>query len=155
MTIVPLPLSLSQIVAQVKNTLASDPSHCFFLEGYSQGAAATVGALSQLTGANFDAVKGVFLIGDPRHTAGLACNVDASGGKTTASATGLESYQGGIPSNWVSKTLDVCISGDGVCSTQTGFGITATHLMYPYNTQVQSMGAKFGTVVLKGETYSP
>jgi hypothetical protein len=30
---------------------------------------------SGLTGNAFNAVKGVFLIGDPEHKAGLACNV--------------------------------------------------------------------------------
>jgi pimeloyl-ACP methyl ester carboxylesterase len=98
----------ADIVNHITTTLASDPSHCFILEGYSQGAAATVNALSQLTGAKFNAVKGVFLIGNPEHKSGLACNVDTNGGTTTKYVNGLSSYQGSIPSNWVSKTLDVC-----------------------------------------------
>jgi hypothetical protein len=98
----------SDIVNHITTTLASDPSHCFILEGYSQGAAATVNAMSQLTGAKFTAVKGVFLIGNPEHKSGLACNVDTNGGTTTKYVNGLSVYQGGIPSTWVSKTLDVC-----------------------------------------------
>lgn len=97
------------IVNKVQTTLASNPNECFILEGYSQGAAATVNALSQLTGANMNAVKGVFLIGDPEHKSGLACNVDTMGGTTTRNVNGLSAFgSNGIPSNWVSKSLDVC-----------------------------------------------
>lgn len=100
--------------------------------------------MPKLTGANFDAVKGVFLVGDPYHKAGLACNVDGSGGSTTKSASGLSAYTGvSIPSNWVSKTLDVCLYGDGVCDTASGVGITATHLTYGSNSNVQNLGTKF------------
>lgn len=139
------------IVNKVKSTLAQSPSTCFILEGYSQGAAATVNALSQLTGANFDAVKGVILIGDPQHKPNLACNVDGNGGKTTAAASGISYYgSGGIPSNWVSKSLDICIYGDGVCDRSSGYGITAQHLQYPNNANVQSMGANFAIKALQG-----
>ncbi len=83
---------------------------CFILEGYSQGAAATVNALPKITGAAFTAVKGVFLIGDPEHKSGLTCNVDNNGGTTTRNVNGLSALlSSGIPSNWISKTLDVCI----------------------------------------------
>lgn len=99
-----------QIINHITTTLQTNPNMCFILEGYSQGAAATVNAMSQLTGASFNAVKGVFLIGDPEHKAGLACNVDSTGGTTTLNVNGLEAYGAsyGVPSNWVSKTLDVC-----------------------------------------------
>lgn len=93
---------------------------CFILEGYSQGAAATVNAMPKLTGASFNAVKGVFLIGDPEHKSGLACNVDSTGGTTTKNVNGLEAYQGGIPSNWVSKTLDVCAYVSSLSSPESG-----------------------------------
>lgn len=67
-------------------------------------------ALPRLTGAAFTAVKGVFLIGNPDHKSGLACNVDNRGGTTTRNVNGLSAtLSAGIPSNWVSKTLDVCI----------------------------------------------
>lgn len=100
----------ADIVRQVRAGLSQNPAQCFILEGYSQGAAATTNALSQLTGASFDAVKGVFLIGNPLHKAGLACNVDQNGGTTTRNTRGISAgLGGGIPSNWVSKTLDVCI----------------------------------------------
>lgn len=88
--------------------MKSNPNRCFILEGYSQGAAATVDAMSKITGANFDAVKGVFLIGNPHHKSGLACNVDSNGGTTTKNVNGLTVLVGSIPANWVSKTLDVC-----------------------------------------------
>lgn len=98
----------NDIVRKVESTLASNPDECFILEGYSQGAAATTNALSRLTGASFDAVKGVFLIGNPEHRSGLACNVDTNGGTTTRNVNGLSAALGGIPNEWVSKTLDVC-----------------------------------------------
>jgi hypothetical protein len=103
-------LGTRDIVNKITSTLRTSPNECFILEGYSQGAQATVNALSQLTGASFDAVKGVFLIGDPAHKSGLACNVDNNGGTTTRDVDGLSGrYAAGIPSNWIAKTLDVCI----------------------------------------------
>jgi hypothetical protein len=60
----------ADIVRKVQSTLSSNPNECFILEGYSQGAAATTNALPKLTGASFNAVKGVFLIGNPEHRSG-------------------------------------------------------------------------------------
>lgn len=98
-----------QLINQVGKILGQDASECLILEGYSQGATVVVDALRQLTGPSFDAVKGVFLIGDTRHEPGLACNVDMQGGDKTKDATGLLYEDGnGIPQNWVSKTIDVC-----------------------------------------------
>jgi hypothetical protein len=163
-------LGTNDIVRKVKSTLATNPNECFLLEGYSQGAAATVNALSQLTGTAFDAVKGVFLIGDPEHRAGLACNTDTNGGDTTNNVNGLSAALGGIPANWVSKTLDVCNfvsrhgtniaqknrhltfrpQGDGVCDTTHGFGINAQHLAYPTSASTQQLGTNFGVKALQG-----
>lgn len=99
-----------QIINRIQTILASNPSECIILEGYSQGAAATVNALPRLTGASFDAVKGVFLIGNPTHKAGLTCNVDNRGGTTTRNVNGLSARaSAGVPATWVGKTLDVCI----------------------------------------------
>jgi hypothetical protein len=98
------------IINKITSTLRSNPDECFILEGYSQGAAATTNALPKLTGASFDAVKGVFLIGNPEHKSGLTCNVDNNGGTTTRNVNGLSAFgSASIPSDWVSKTLDVCI----------------------------------------------
>ncbi|EMC96088.1 carbohydrate esterase family 5 protein [Baudoinia panamericana UAMH 10762] len=139
------------IVNHINSGLASNPNMCFILEGYSQGAAATVNALPKITGAAFTAVRGVFLIGNPEHKAGLACNVDANGGTTTLNVNGLSAYgSNGIPSNWVSKTLDVCAFGDGVCDTKDGYGINAQHLSYPSSTSVQNLGTTFVEGKLKG-----
>lgn len=98
------------IINHIKTTLSSNPNECFILEGYSQGAAATVNALVQLTGTANTAVKGVFLIGDPLHKAGLSCNVDSNGGTTTRNVNGISEYYGSnsIPSGFVSRSLDVC-----------------------------------------------
>lgn len=101
---------MTQIINKIQTTLQTSPNECFILEGYSQGAAATVNALPRLTGASFTAVKGVFLIGDPQHKSGLVCNVDNNNGTTTRNVNGLSAAgAAGIPSNWISKTLDVCI----------------------------------------------
>lgn len=132
------------IVSQISSTLSTNPNECFILEGYSQGAAATTNAMPKLTGASFDAVKGVFLIGNPLHKSGLACNVDNKGGDTTKNVRGLSAgLGGGIPNEWVGKTLDVCIYGDGVCDTTHGFGINAQHLQYSRDSSTQTLGTEF------------
>ena len=97
------------IIRYITTTLSTDPQHCFVLEGYSQGAKSTVQAMPSLTGANFDAVKAVCLIGNPYHKAGLACNVDLDGGDSTLNVDGKAlTSDNATPDNWVSKTLDVC-----------------------------------------------
>ena len=98
------------ILNHMESTLADDPAHCFILEGYSQGAAATTNALNKLPSSDprFDAVKGVFLIGNPMHTSGLECNVDTTGGDSTKNVDGLSVALGRVPAEWVPKTLDVC-----------------------------------------------
>ncbi|WRT69550.1 uncharacterized protein IL334_006537 [Kwoniella shivajii] len=133
----------ADIVKKINSTLQTDPAHCFILQGYSQGAAGTTNALSKLTGASFNAVKGVFLIGNPEHRSGLACNVDTKGGTTTKNVNGLSYKLGGIPANWVNKTLDVCNYGDGVCDTAHGYGITVQHLAYPRDASTQNQGTAF------------
>ncbi|KAK4953827.1 hypothetical protein LTR10_008431 [Elasticomyces elasticus] len=140
----------ADIVREINAVLAQRPNECFILEGYSQGAAATVNAMSKITGAAFTAVRGVFLIGDPEHRSGLACNVDQNGGTTTKNVNGLSAALGGIPSNWISKTLDVCNYGDGVCDTTHGYGINAQHLAYPTSTSVQNLGTQFVVGKLRG-----
>jgi hypothetical protein len=78
------------------------------------GAAATVNALQQLaaSSAGGQAVKAVFLVGDPFHLPGKESNEDQSGGKTNAGAYGIEAFRaaGGIPAAWDSsgKVLDIC-----------------------------------------------
>lgn len=68
-----------------------------------------------------DAVKAVLLIGNPERVKGLKCNIDNNGGTTTRDVEGQ--YYGaaagivpptttiskGVPSQWVDKTLDVCL----------------------------------------------
>lgn len=98
-----------QIINHIRQTLTSNPSECFILEGYSQGAAATVDAMNQLSsGSEFKAIRGVFLVGDPRHKAGLSCNVDINGGDSTRNVDGVEAGDPTIPSAYVSKSMDVC-----------------------------------------------
>ncbi len=97
-----------QIVKKVKELVAQNPAECIILQGYSQGASATCDALPELTGPAFDAVKGVVLLGNPEHRPDLTCNVDLYGGKSTRKAVGFFGTKGGIPSEWASKSLDVC-----------------------------------------------
>jgi hypothetical protein len=97
------------IISHITSVLSSDPGHCFVLEGYSQGAKSTVQAMPSLTGEMFDAVKAVFLIGNPYHKAGLGCNVDIEGGESTLDVDGKSlTADNAIPDNWVGKTMDVC-----------------------------------------------
>lgn len=98
----------NDIVRKVRDTLDDNPDECFVLEGYSLGATATCDALPKLTGQSFRAVKAVFLIGNPEHRAGLDSNVDSIGGGSTRSSNGILASRGGIPEDWVSKTMDVC-----------------------------------------------
>jgi hypothetical protein len=103
------------IVNTITQTLQKNKNECFILQGYSQGAAATVNAMPQISGASFDAVKAVVLIGDPMHKPNLACNVDNMGGSSTKGASGISAALGkGIPQEWVGKTLDICISVSGL-----------------------------------------
>ncbi|KAK3116504.1 hypothetical protein LTR53_003048 [Teratosphaeriaceae sp. CCFEE 6253] len=138
------------IINQITTQLRANPNRCFVLEGYSQGAAATTNALPDLTGAAFDAAKAVFLIGNPLHQSGLACNVDQNGGTTTRNVRGISAgLGGGIPANWVSRTLDVCNYGDGVCDTTHGSGINSAHLAYPRLASVQSLGTDYVVAALR------
>jgi len=88
-------------------------------------------------------VKAVLMLGNPQHKAGLACNVDSKGGNSTFESNGVSVMDGGIPSQWISRTLDICADGDGVCD-YTGDGvITGPHLSYIGDEDVQKMGAAF------------
>lgn len=104
----------SDIVSKIADLVKFDPAHCVILQGYSQGAAATTHALPLLSGASADAVKGVFMIGNPLHRPGLASNVDPKGGNSTTSAVGLEAkvftQATSIPDAFINRTLDVCLS---------------------------------------------
>ncbi|KAJ4154909.1 hypothetical protein LMH87_000180 [Akanthomyces muscarius] len=143
------------IINQIHSTLATNADECFILEGYSQGATATVDALGNLTDAAFAAVKGVFLIGDPVHKAGLACNVDMAGGNSTFDVDGVfiaAGLKAGIPSDWVPKTLDVCNYGDGICDTKHGDGITIEHIEYIMDEGVHKLGAEFILKQLQGKS---
>lgn len=97
------------IVRHIHNTLDDNPDECFVLEGYSLGATATVEALPRLTGDSFHAVKAMFLFGNPEHRAGLECNIDGMGGSSTRNSNGILSSRGGLPEDWISKTMDVCV----------------------------------------------
>ncbi|KAJ6781198.1 hypothetical protein PWT90_07837 [Aphanocladium album] len=151
-------IGTEDIVNYISSTLASTPDECFILQGYSQGAIATIDALPLLTGASFDAVKGVFLIGNPYRKPGLACNVDVNGGSSTVDSKGVLVFLNAtraVPDDWVSKTLDVCNYGDGVCDSEHGVGITVGHMDYITSLSVQGMGAGFALRQLSGAFTTP
>ncbi|OAQ98089.1 hypothetical protein LLEC1_06708, partial [Akanthomyces lecanii] len=146
-------IGTEDILKHLNSTLNSSPDECFIVQGYSQGAAATVGALPYITGAAFDAVKGVFLIGNPLHKAAPACNVDINGGTSTLDVNGAFIFPNTtlrVPDSWVSKTLDVGNFGDGVCDSTHGKGITVEHYDYITNFSVQGIGAGFALRQLTG-----
>ena len=98
------------ILREIECKLNQDPEHCFILQGYSLGATVTISTLPNITGPAFDAVRGLFVIGNPVHTPGLGCNFDNALGTSTRNTTGfLAGQYPGIPEDWVSKTLDICI----------------------------------------------
>ncbi|KAF2771274.1 alpha/beta-hydrolase [Teratosphaeria nubilosa] len=135
---------VADIVNKITTTLQSNAGECFFLEGYSLGAAVTTNALPKLSGAAAAAVKGVFMFGNSEHKAGLACNVDPMGGTSTRDVNGEKIADGHIPDDWVSKCLDVCIVGDRICdTTHDRVGDRDPHVFYPSDPDTQNMGAKF------------
>ncbi|KAF2770550.1 cutinase-like protein, partial [Teratosphaeria nubilosa] len=145
----------SDILNYVRVTLDYNPDECFVLQGYSQGAWATVNALTELSGEEWDAVKGVFLVGDPEHNAGLECNVDNFNGTSTRWANGVTSADGRVPDDWIDRTLDVCIYGDGICDPDNAVYplVNAQHLSYPYDPNTQSLGSSFALYHLGSSVY--
>jgi hypothetical protein len=144
----------TDIVNKIAEAIAIDPARCVILQGYSQGASATVNALALLNGTSADAVKAIFLIGNPLHKPGLACNVDDHGSNGSANALGLQlkllPNSNVVPDAFVARTLDVCIPGDGICDSDNGvgFGTDGQHLLYGSDTNVQMLGYFFMTAIL-------
>lgn len=142
------------ILSKVAEAVAIDPARCIVLQGYSQGAAATVNALALLNGTSADAVKAIYLIGNPLHKPGLTCNVDDHGGNDTVNALGLQlklfPNSNVVPDAFLSRTLDVCIPGDGICDSDNGigYGSEGQHLLYGADLNAQMMGYFFMTAIL-------
>lgn len=85
---------------------------CVILQGYSQGASAVVDALQQLTDeAAMNVVRGVILLGDPRHKPGLLSNIDNDGLTSTRASPGAGNLLNlaSLPDPYVDRTIDVCI----------------------------------------------
>ncbi|EMF13934.1 carbohydrate esterase family 5 protein [Sphaerulina musiva SO2202] len=146
------------IISYIRTTLQSQPNECFILQGYSQGASATISALSSLSSSSEDgdgdAVKAVFLVGNPSRQPGLECNVDNFGEGSTRDSRGILGVwgngKGGIEGGWVERTRDVCISGDGICDSLHGFGLTPQHLSYGSDEATQKLGTEFIISQLQG-----
>lgn len=142
------------ILSKVAEAVQIDPARCIVLQGYSQGAAATVNALALLNGTSADAVKAVYLIGNPLHRPGLSCNVDDKGGNGTLDAIGLQlklfPNSNVVPDSFLARTLDVCIPGDGICDSDNGigYGSLGQHLLYGQDMNAQMMGYFFISAIL-------
>lgn len=143
---------VTDLVNKVSSTLANNPRECIVLIGYSQGSALISEALSKLSGDSFSAVKAVVLLANPSHKKGLACDKDENGGYTTANHDGVEAWQGmTVPGSWVSKTLDICYTGDQVCCSPDDnaehkgypYGLTNIHGRYGGDSGVQHMATSF------------
>ncbi|KAJ9479596.1 Cutinase [Pseudozyma hubeiensis] len=142
-------IGVRDIIRKINESLSEDPRTCFVLQGYSQGASVVTQTMPQLQGAAFDAVKAAILIGDPTHVPGQECNVDGNGGDSTKDARGaLFFLYKGTPSNWVSKTKDICLPGDGVCQLFPGVGTTPPHFLYGFDPSVQDLGSRFAISAL-------
>lgn len=147
------------IINRVTSISNYDSKQCIILQGYSQGAAATTNALNQLNGTAADSVKGVFLIGNPLRKPNLPCNVNSTGGTSTLASEGVEmkllNNLSSVPDSFINKTLDVCISGDGICDSANGngYGDQNQHLSYPYDANIQSLGFLYLSSIISKGTY--
>lgn len=145
-------IGVRDIIREINARLSDDPNTCFVLQGYSQGAAVITEAMNQLDGAPFDAVKAAILTGNISHKRNLDCNVDGEGGiSTKAGVAFLNLFYKGVPAKWVSKTKDICVSGDNACDFWHNIGplLSWQHSSYWNDSSVQNLGANFAIDALQ------
>lgn len=150
----------ADIINQVRTAIAGTSSTgalvlppCMVIQGYSQGAAAVVDALQNLTDtAAMNVIKGVVLLGNPRHKPNLTCNIDPQGQDSTFGAVGAANLLGfaSVPDEYISRTADICIEGDGICDTAHALGVNQAHQSYPFDNATQSTGASFSAAAVAG-----
>lgn len=109
-------------------------------------------ALRKLEGSSTyaNAIRAVVLVGNPLRTPNLKCDYDTEGGRSTASARGLQAFQGGLSSAWdkTGRVIDACAPGDNICGGgEGGYGGFRAHLSYGNSAWVQKTGA---ALMIKG-----
>ncbi|KAG0144548.1 hypothetical protein CROQUDRAFT_672318 [Cronartium quercuum f. sp. fusiforme G11] len=119
--------AVNDMVKYVESVKEKCPNQPYVLMGYSQGAMAVVRSLMRPEIQNKNVVA-VVMYGDPYWTSGQPQNGGtATSGSGVASMTGIR-----LPNNYVSRTRDICLEGDNVC---TGRGGLQAHLRYPGSPQ--------------------
>lgn len=95
---------------------------CFFLEGYSQGAAAIINALPQLL-PYYDAIRGIAVVGNPKSSTGLQSLFDFD-----------ILFRDRRTRVFQCKTLDICAYGDPICGLPSGGSSGLGHTSYTLDT---------------------
>lgn len=132
----------------VNEGLKSCPQQKYALMGYSQGATVVLEAYQNLqSSAAADQVQAVVLIGNPYQVKGQQSTVDQNGSSLTRPFDGILlplaptlHLSPKLPQD--GKSLNICFTGDPVC---TGVAFTLTspaHLAYGLSPQVQNLGSK-------------
>ncbi|KAG0149769.1 hypothetical protein CROQUDRAFT_73940 [Cronartium quercuum f. sp. fusiforme G11] len=116
------------------------PKQQLVLIGYSEGAMVVVQLLAR-QGFPAESVSSIVMYGNPYWQAGKPWNAGtAKTGRGVAAATGIK-----LPPAFGPKTMDICLTGDMVCTSAGGM---AAHLRYPksqYETAAIAFSAKFLT----------
>lgn len=140
------------IVDFIDNGIRTCPQQSYALLGYSQGASATNIALRNYTrigSPGYQAIKAVFLVGNPEHKPYQAANYDEKGGKTTNGFIGSGYFSGArTPEIWYQNTrlLDLCYIDDIVCNGPTADAAKnklVNHVRYGNTASVQDIGTNF------------
>nr|POE74828.1 hypothetical protein CFP56_37359 [Quercus suber] len=146
-------LGSDDVVRYITNGLESCPDQQYAILGYSQGASATMIALTNYTQpgtAGYEAIRAVLVIGNPYHIPNKAVDVDQWGQDSTRKYPGA-AYNAdnpgsqGIPDIYYSngKLLDICFQEDIVCAPgYPNATFSPGHLHYG-ETEVQDLGASF------------
>ncbi|PWN27185.1 alpha/beta-hydrolase [Jaminaea rosea] len=148
----------------IKQVSEAEPGHCFILEGYSQGATATVNALQHLND-HYDRILGVILFGNPCRSQGTPMlpatpqedhkmpfwmSKDSPG--ILVGTLLCPTLDGVVPKNWRSKVMDICQPGDAMCARGWAWVnglVTDEHAGYGTNENAQRKAFDFATGVVR------
>lgn len=129
------------------------PDQQYVLLGYSQGAgAASLGvAKYKPDTAQYRAIKGILVVGNPGHKPFQSANVDQHGGSRTQGYLGAF-YNLGLrfPRFWYESTkiFDICYTQDIICAPDYVNSSFDAHVKYGKDKHVQNMGSVFMRSVL-------
>ncbi|KAE8236747.1 hypothetical protein A4X13_0g9041 [Tilletia indica] len=132
------------------------PQQKYALLGFSQGAmvmAEAAGGFASAGDPVYDAIKVVFMAGNPFHVPNRVGNVDEQGGHSTAAAPGTAMKDDPNPAELDrfaadGKVMDVCLAADPICNS-AHHGSSA-HGSYGGSQNVQAMAARFVVSKLTG-----